>query len=65
MAGFGFLAYDASKNGRQTDMILFIALALLFQPLLKIALGRVMWNIVDVVVAVGLVISIFKKPIKD
>ncbi len=64
MAGFGFLAYDASKKGRQTGMILYIALSLLFQPLLKIALGSVMWNIVDVVVAVGLIISIFKKPIK-
>lgn len=31
------------------------ALALLFQPFFKIALGRVMWNIVDVIVAIGLI----------
>lgn len=30
-------------------------LALLFQPFFKIALGRVAWNIVDVVVAIALV----------
>ena len=40
-------------------MILFIALALLFQPFFKIALGRTIWNIVDVLVAVFLLGSIF------
>ena len=33
------------------------ALALLFQPFFKIALGRVMWNIVDVIVAIGLIVQ--------
>jgi hypothetical protein len=37
-------------------------LALLFQPFFKIALGRQIWNIVDVVVGIGLLISIFMKP---
>lgn len=35
--------------------ITFGGLALLFQPFFKIALGRTMWNVVDVVVAIGLV----------
>lgn len=39
--------------------IVLISLAVLFQPLIKIALGRTMWNIVDVVVAVALIISAF------
>lgn len=39
--------------------IVFISLAVLFQPLIKIALGRTIWNIVDVVVAVALIISAF------
>lgn len=43
-------------------MIVYGALALLFQPLLKIALGRELWNIVDVIVGIGLLISIFLKP---
>lgn len=62
LVGFGVLAYEAYKEGKQTEVIIFIALAILFQPLFKIALGRVMWNIVDVIVAVGLIISIFTKP---
>lgn len=34
-------------------------LALLFQPFYKIALGRTVWNIVDVIVAIGLLILFF------
>ena len=37
-------------------------LALLFQPFYKVALGRQMWNTVDVIVGLGLIISIFLKP---
>ena len=39
---------------------MFAALALLFQPFFKIALGRTMWNVVDVLVAVGLIVLIVK-----
>ena len=34
-------------------------LALLFQPFYKIALGRTIWNIVDVIVAIGLLVLFF------
>jgi len=43
-------------------MIIYGGLALLFQPFIKIALGRQIWNIVDVITAIGLIISIFIKP---
>lgn len=59
LLGFALLAYKAHEQGRQTEMIIYGGLALLFQPFFKIALGRQMWNIVDVVVGVGLLISIF------
>lgn len=39
--------------------MVFGALALLFQPFVKIALGRTMWNIVDVVVAIILLFMAF------
>lgn len=35
-----------------------ITLALLFQPFIKIALGRILWNVVDVSVGVGLLLSL-------
>lgn len=62
LIGFTVLAYQANQQGRQTEMIIYGGLALLFQPFFKIALGRQMWNIVDVVVGIGLLISIFMKP---
>lgn len=62
LIGFAILAYQANEQGRQTEMILYCGLALLFQPFFKIALGRQMWNIIDVVVGLGLVVSIFLKP---
>ena len=62
LIGFAILAYQANQQGRQTEMIIYGGLALLFQPFFKIALGREMWNIVDVVVGIGLLISIFMKP---
>lgn len=62
LIGFGVLAYQANQQGRQTEMIIYGGLALLFQPFYKVALGRQMWNIIDVVVGLGLIISIFLKP---
>ncbi len=62
LIGFAILAYQANKKDRKTEMIIYGGLALLFQPFFKIALGRELWNIVDVVVGIGLLISIFMKP---
>ena len=57
MIGFGYLAYDANQSKRETEFIIYLGLAILFQPLIKIPLGRGLWNIVDVVVAIGLFLS--------
>lgn len=65
MIGFAYLAYDANQKGWQTQMFIYITLAILFQPFLKIALGRELWNILDVVVGIGLIASIFIKPKQD
>ena len=62
LIGFGILAYQANQQHREREMIIYGGLALLFQPFFKIALGREIWNIVDVVVAIGLLVSIFTKP---
>ncbi len=62
LIGFAILSYQAHEQGRQTEMIIYGGLALLFQPFFKIALGREIWNIVDVIVGIGLLISIFMKP---
>lgn len=61
LIGFAFLAYDASKRGNTLAAVTYAALALLFQPFFKVALGRELWNIVDVIVAAGLLLSLFIK----
>ena len=62
LIGFTILAYQANQKGGQREMIIYSGLALLFQPFFKVALGRQVWNAVDVVVGIGLLISIFIKP---
>lgn len=57
---FAYLSYDNFKSKRDGLGFVFAALALLFQPFFKIALGRMIWNIVDIVVAVGLVVLIIR-----
>jgi hypothetical protein len=54
MCAFVICAYGEYTNGYPKYAIVFVVLALLFQPFFKIALGRVLWNIVDVVVVVFL-----------
>lgn len=58
---FGYFAFGEQE--KQTKWALFyIAMAILFQPFIKISLGRVLWNVVDVIVAIVLIGSIFVRP---
>ena len=58
--GFAILAYQGKKEGDiSAEVIVYIALALLFQPFLKVSLGRELWNVVDAIVGLGLIISLF------
>ena len=66
MLGFALLAYFSYQQNQKVEAIIYVALALLFQPFIKVSLGRIAWNITDVIVSAGLLISIFinirKKP---
>jgi hypothetical protein len=59
VVGFAILAYYQYERKNIPLMIVFVALAFLFQPLAKVTLGREVWMIVDVIVAVGLVATMF------
>ena len=65
LIGFAILAYQSYEKNRKTEVIIYAGLALLFQPFFKIALGREIWNIVDVVVGIGLILTIFIQPIQS
>ena len=65
LIGFGVLAYKENEQNKNTAMIIYGGLALLFQPFFKIALGREMWNIVDVIVGIGLIGSLIMNRTKS
>lgn len=58
MCCFVYLAYSTNEQSNKNEVFIYIALALLFQPFAKIGLGRTIWNIVDFMVGVGLLISL-------
>lgn len=62
LISFLYLAYDSFKNETKSFAIIYLALALLFQPIFKISLAREIWNIIDVIIGIALIISIFIKP---
>jgi len=65
LIGFGILAYNASEKENKTEMFIYGGLALLFQPFFKIALGREIWNVVDVIVGIGLIASLIMSRTKS
>ncbi len=61
MIGFAYLAFQANSENNDQEIWIYGALAILFQPFFKIALGREIWNIVDVIVGIGLLVSLKRK----
>ncbi len=61
LIGFVVLAYQANQKKKQTETIVYGVLALLFQPFFKVSLGRDIWNVLDVILGIGLLLSLFKK----
>ena len=56
MIAFAIMAYQYYDKENVALAITFGGLALLFQPFIKVALGRTLWNIVDVIVAVLIIV---------
>ena len=56
---FGIYAYRCYMARKEAMTWVFVTLALLFQPFAKVALGREIWNIVDIIVAIGLIALFF------
>lgn len=60
MIGFAILAYSAYNDRSKPLAITYGCLALMFQPFIKLVLGREVWNLVDIGVAIFLIIVIVK-----
>jgi hypothetical protein len=59
LVGFAILAYKSSEDKQKEMTIVFIVLALLFQPFFKVILGREIWIIIDVLASIFLIATIF------
>ena len=59
MCVFVYLALQS--KGNENLMLIYLALAILFQPIIKLPLGREIWNIIDVVVGIVLLFSIYRE----
>lgn len=53
-------AYQFYNVGKTPLAIVAIAIAILFQPLIKIALDRSTWHIIDILLAISLIILVVK-----
>lgn len=58
---FSRTADEANKADQLNETIIFIALAILFQPIFKISFGRTIWNAIDVLIGVGLILSMYNQ----
>lgn len=56
MVACGWMAYQYYQRQKTVATWIFGILAMLFQPMYKIAFGRTVWNIVDVIVAIFLIV---------
>ena len=57
--GFIYLAFNL-KSGESNMLLVYIGLAVLFQPIIKISLSRTLWNIVDLIVGMWLILSVIR-----
>ena len=62
MVGFAVLSYQQYKKN-DTWFVIWLASAILINPIFKIALGRTLWNVIDVAWAVLLIYSILQEKI--
>ena len=60
MVGFSVLSYQQYKKNN-VWFVVWLASVILINPIFKIALGRILWNIIDVAWAVLLIYSLLRE----
>lgn len=67
MIAFAIMAYNYAKEQQIALCIVSIAIIIAFQPVVKIPFGRTVWNILDTVIAICLIITLLldNKKIKE
>lgn len=52
--GFSYLAYSANKLNKENEFIPYIVAVMVFQPFATVHLTKLTWNVIDVVIGLGL-----------
>ena len=60
MVSFGILAFLTFESNK-VWFVIWLSSAILINPIFKIALGREIWNIIDIIWSILLIVSIFIK----
>ena len=60
-AGFCYLAYLSYKNNEKVTPFLYAFSAILLNPFVKIYFKKQTWNIIDVILAVFLITTLFSE----
>lgn len=55
--GFVLLAFQSYQSPSTCYLFIYVVLAILFQPVAEIALGGELWNVVDGIVELGLLLT--------
>ncbi len=61
LVGFVLLGLLSFQKLNISQTIIYFSLALLFQPFFKLPLGKEIWNLVDVIISIGLITSLLFK----
>ena len=61
----GITAFIASEQDNEIWMILFGAIAILFNPIIPIYLDKEIWVVIDIIVAILFVLSTFTVKVED
>lgn len=49
MIGFAIIAYDEKQKGNERLAIFWGLSAIIINPIIKVSLGRLLWNIIDLI----------------
>lgn len=60
---FGFRLLTTRRKSKKDEklIVFYIVIILLFQPFIKLPLGRQLWNILDIVLAIWLLLQLGKR----
>lgn len=62
---FGYFAYYEYIEKRTILFLIYLIASLIFNPIVKVALGRELWKIVDIIYAGLIIITLIVDIIKD